>query len=93
MSAPRGRLLPCRFSSPEETAALGADQGSSVYPLLFTAESYPVAQASRRPVPFAELLDVHAEAERQLSRLPPGLPSASRSQATLDVRIPRAERE
>jgi hypothetical protein len=25
-------------------------------------------------VPFAELLDVHAEAERQLSRLPPGSP-------------------
>jgi Protein of unknown function DUF2625 len=47
----------------EEVAALGTDQGISVYPFLFTAQSRPVAHASRRPVPFAELLDLHAEAE------------------------------
>ena len=52
----------------EEVAALGPDQGISVYPFLFTAESRPVTQASRRPVPFAELLDVHAEAERQIGQ-------------------------
>jgi hypothetical protein len=45
-----------------------------VHPFLFTAQSRPIAQASRRPVPFTELLGVHAEAERQLSRLPPGSP-------------------
>ncbi len=58
----------------EEVAVLGPGQGISVYPFLFTAQSRPIAQASRRPVPFAELLGVHAEAERQLSRLPPGSP-------------------
>jgi hypothetical protein len=58
----------------EEAAALNADQGISVYPFLFTAESRPVAQASRRPVPFAELLGVHAETERQIGQLPPGSP-------------------
>jgi protein involved in polysaccharide export with SLBB domain len=64
----------CRPGWPEEVAALGADQGLSVYPFLFTAESRPVAQASRRPVPFAELLRAHAEAERQAGRLGPGSP-------------------
>ena len=49
-------------------------QGISVYPFLFTAESRPIARASRRPVPFAELLGAHAEAERQVARLPPGSP-------------------
>lgn len=58
----------------EEAAALNADQGISVYPFLFTAESRPVAQASRRPVPFAELLGVHAETGRQIGQLPPGSP-------------------
>lgn len=58
----------------QEVAALGPDQGISVYPFLFTAQSRPIAQASRRPVPFTELLDGHAEAERQVSRLPPGSP-------------------
>jgi hypothetical protein len=56
----------------EEAAALGPDQGISVYPFLFTAQSHPVARASRRPVPFTELLGMHAEAEHQVSRLPPG---------------------
>jgi Protein of unknown function DUF2625 len=58
----------------EEVAALRADQGISVHPFLFTAQSHPIARASRRPVPFAELLGVHDEAERQVSRLPPGSP-------------------
>ena len=34
----------------------------------------PVAGASRRPVPFAELLGAHAELKRQAPRLPPGSP-------------------
>ena len=58
----------------DEVAPLGEDQGISVYPFLFTAESRPIARASRRPVPFAELLGAHAEAERQVARLPPGSP-------------------
>jgi hypothetical protein len=58
----------------EEVALLGTDQGISVYPFLFTAESRPIAQTSHRPVPFAELLGMHAEAERQVARLPPGSP-------------------
>jgi len=58
----------------DEVAALGPGQGISVYPFLFTAQSRPVARASRRPVPFAELLGVHAAAGRQVSRLPPGSP-------------------
>ncbi len=58
----------------DEVAALAPGQGISVYPFLFTAQSRPVARASRRPVPFAELLGVHAEAERQVSGLPPGSP-------------------
>jgi hypothetical protein len=58
----------------EEVAALGTDQGISVYPFLFTAQSQPISRASRRPVPFAELLGMHAEAERQVSQLPPGSP-------------------
>jgi hypothetical protein len=58
----------------EEAAAIGTDQGISMYPFLFTAQSRPVALASRRPVPFAELPDLHAEAERQVSQLPPGSP-------------------
>jgi hypothetical protein len=49
----------------EEVAALGPDQGISVYPFLFTAQSHPIARASRRPVPFTELLGMHAEAEHQ----------------------------
>jgi hypothetical protein len=58
----------------DQVATLAADQGISVYPFLFTAESRPIARASRRPVPFAEPLDALAEAERQPARLPPGSP-------------------
>jgi hypothetical protein len=42
--------------------------------MLCTAESKPIASASRRPVAFTELLDLNAELERQAGRLPPGTP-------------------
>ena len=57
----------------DEVTALGEDQGISVYPFLFTAESRPLSQASRRPVPFTELLSA-CRAGTAGARLPPGSP-------------------
>ena len=61
----------------DEVAALRPDQGIAVYPFLCTAESRPVARASRRPVPFAELLALHVGLERRAGQLPPAAGSRS----------------
>lgn len=58
----------------DEIAALRLDQGLAVYPPLFTAEGRNINDASRRPVPFAELLAMHAHVADQLAELPPGAP-------------------
>jgi hypothetical protein len=57
---------------------LGQDQGISVYPFLFTAESRLVARASRRPVPFGELLGCRQVLLRvKITGSPPGNGSPS----------------
>lgn len=54
-----------------EVIMLGLDEGIAVYPFLFTRESKPVANASRRPVPMAELVNMHVELATQLDGHPP----------------------
>lgn len=55
-----------------EAAAASAWQGISVYPPPFTDEGRDIAAASRRVVPFDELLATYDEFARQLRDLPPG---------------------
>lgn len=40
----------------EETRRIPLSQGIAIYPPLFSAESHPLEETSRRPVPFEELL-------------------------------------
>lgn len=49
-----------------ESSALALDEGISIYPFPFTAEGRDLAAASRRAVPFAELLGIQEEMLRQL---------------------------
>jgi hypothetical protein len=52
----------------EEVAAVGLDQGLSVYPPLFSAEgSRDVGATSRRPVPWAEIVEFNRSAAEQLN--------------------------
>lgn len=49
-----------------ELLTLGLDEGISVAPLLCTRESKPLANASRRAIPLAELIDFHADIAEQI---------------------------
>jgi hypothetical protein len=49
-----------------EVAALGPDQGMSIAPPLWTRESRPIAQASRRAVPIEQLWHLQQDVRRQL---------------------------
>lgn len=50
----------------DETSTLGVRQGISVYPPPFTAEGREIGSASRRPVPYRELLEFYADMAAQL---------------------------
>jgi uncharacterized protein DUF2625 len=52
-----------------EVAAVPEDRGIAVYPFLFTAQGRDLAQSTRRPVPFTELIAMHAEMEQQVARM------------------------
>jgi hypothetical protein len=54
-----------------ESAARTGAEGISVYPPLFTAQGRDPGTASRRTVPFKELLAVNEEYAKQLAELPP----------------------
>lgn len=51
-----------------EAKTLRPEQGISVAPPLFTAESRPLERASRRPVPLDELVRLNFDMARQVSR-------------------------
>jgi len=55
-----------------EVADLGPDQGMSVYPPPFAVEGRAIAEASRKPVPIAELHGFYAEIATQVRDLPNG---------------------
>jgi hypothetical protein len=56
----------------QDVQSLELDQGLSVYPPPFTAEGQPIAAASRRVVPFSELLALYDAVAAQLAELPDG---------------------
>lgn len=52
----------------DETAAVGLDQGLSIWPPLCSTESRPIAATTRRPVPWRELSDLLDDLAAQLPR-------------------------
>ena len=55
-----------------ELGSIGTDQGLSLMPPPFTAQGSNLAEVSRRPVPFAELLSFYDELANQVKNLRPG---------------------
>lgn len=49
-----------------ETRDLELTQGLSIYPPLWTTESRPIEQTTRRPIPLSELVLFHLESARQI---------------------------
>ncbi|MFI5732152.1 DUF2625 family protein [Kribbella sp. NPDC051587] len=56
----------------DEVSQLLPSDGITVYPPLFSTESRPIENTSRRPVPFSQLLQSHQDMAAQLADLPDG---------------------